>query len=235
MKKFIIYLILFLLIAGLSFAQQNSEFSIDEILRRLHAGFAEIQDYTTQIRAEIEMEDVSIPSMDVTLYFKQPDKVHLKSDGFAMLPREGMILNPGRFNNENFDITFLQKDTLNTIDTIKLQLIPKGDDIPIRKMHVWVDIDRWIVLRVYSISWQGQSSQIDVEYKQIQDKFWLPVKSVAEIDLMGFTGFANAIKMPEKDKEAANSRSKKGRLTIHFSNYKINTGLSDSIFEPKRN
>lgn len=223
-------LILLLLIPNLLFAFQQTDKSVDEILGYIQSSFSEIKDYTVQIHAEIEMEDIDIPPMEVTVYFKQPDRIHLESEGFAMLPREGMFLNPGRFNHQNFYITLLGKDSM----MYKLELVPRKDDIMVRKLVLWIDPTRWIVMKVQTTSWQGQTTQINFEYSKIQDKYWLPIKTFIELNLAGFKGLAESMSMAGQDqKKADDAEVKKGKITVEFFNYQINRGLSDSIFEVK--
>lgn len=230
-----VYCILFILqLYNSIFAAQRLQITEDEILGHIQSVFNEIKDYTVRIHAEIDMEEINVPPMEVTVYFKQPDKIHLQSKGFAILPREGMFINPSRFNKENFYISLLKKDTLQTIETYKMELVPRKEEITARKLIIWIDSTRWLILRVHTVSWQRQSVQIDFEYAKIQNKYWLPIKSVADIDLAGFKGFADIMKMQgHEEQKATELDTKKGKLTINFFNYKINTGLSDSIFEGK--
>ena len=211
---------------------QNSKITPEEILLHLQSIFKEIKDYTVQLHAEIDMEDINVPPMDVTVYFKQPDKIHLHSKGFAMLPREGMFINPGRFTKENFYVSLIGIDTVKNIETYKMELVPRREEIMTRKFIIWIDPIKWIILKMHTISWQGQSAQISFEYTKIENKYWLPQSTIADISLTGFKGFSNMMEMPgREDKKADNVSTKKGKITIHFFKYKINTGLSDSIFE----
>jgi len=217
----------------LGYSSQGREITADDILRHLQSAFAEVEDYTVRLHAEIDMEQVRVPPMDVTVYFKQPDKIHLQSKGFAMLPREGIFMNPNRFSKENFYMSLLGKETLKNVETYKIELVPRKEEIKVRKLTIWVDPERWIFLKVHTISWRGQSAQVDFEYTQFQDNYWLPVRATATINLKEFKGFSHFFhKMPGREREnAAGSGAKTGRITIQFSDYKINVGLSDSIFE----
>jgi hypothetical protein len=176
------------------------------------------------------MEDVHIPPMDVKVYFKQPDKVFIKSDGFAMLPREGILQNPGKFNQENFYMELTGQEIIDSVQTYKLELIPRNEETMARKIKLWIDSEKWTIKRLESTTWQGQKTKINFIYEKIQDKYWLPVRTIADISLSGFVGFGQMMEM-QKDRELDSKKERTGKLVIHFSNYKINKGLSDSIFE----
>src|SRR5271157_2218142 len=63
------------------------------ILQNVSRGFERVQDFVATIEANVDMERLRVPKMKATLYFKKPDKVHFDAAGFAMLPREGVVLN----------------------------------------------------------------------------------------------------------------------------------------------
>lgn len=211
------------------FTAPDNEISVSDIVQHLgSSSFTEITDYIVQIHAELNMEDVQIPPMDVKVYFRKPDKVHLESEGFAMLPREGLFINPGSFNEDNFYISFAGKDTIQAQPVYKLDLIPKKDEIKVKKMSLWVSNDEWLVMKISATGWQGHVSKIAFEYKKIDDKYHLPISAEADISMPGRKRMPpgmNDIAPDEKDK------SREGKLLIQFSNYKINSGFSDKIFE----
>lgn len=235
LKKSLISLysiLVLILFPDLVYPYQISNMSPEEILSHLQSTFNEIKDYTVQLHAEIDMENINVPPMDVTVYFKQPDKIHLQSEGFAILPREGMFVNPGRFTKENFYISLLGTDTVKSVETYKLELVPRSDEIMVRKFILWIAPVKWVILKMNTISWQGQSAQISFEYTKIKNKYWMPKSTVADINLAGFKGFSNMMKMPgREEKKDEDASTKKGKINIRFFNYKINTGLSDSLFE----
>ena len=67
-----------------SYSSQSPEITAEEILGHVLSAFSEIEDYTVQLHAEFDMEDIQVPPMDVTVYFKKPDKIHLESTSFVM-------------------------------------------------------------------------------------------------------------------------------------------------------
>jgi len=201
------------------------------VVKNLRDSFSQINDYTVQIHAEADIKSMQIPPMDVIVYFKQPDKIHFKSTGFAMLPREGLFFNPDRLTGENFYMT-LTSDSLNESTQFKLEFIPKNEQIQARKLIIWVDPARWVVSRIQTISWQGQTTQINFEHRLIEKKYWLPQSAVIDVNLSGFRGFADRMGMPDRNSAKEDSMpAKNGVITVKFSKYKINSGLPDSIFD----
>lgn len=221
--------ILLLLFFYMSAYSQQQELAAIDILNNVRYQFAKINDYTVDIHAIIEIPDIQVPPMDVKVYFKQPDKVHFKADGFAMLPRDGMLPNPGKFTEQDYSIISSGMDSLR----YKIELSPTKNQTMARKVTLWIDPHRWSIDRIESVSWQGQKTIVNFEHKQIQNKYWLPVKTIAQMNLSGVIGFSRMMMMQQQDNKAPVERT--GTITITYSNYKINSGLSDSVFEQQSN
>ena len=220
-----------LLFQGFDYSAKCNELTVDDILRNLQSTFTEIEDYTALLHVETDIKQVRVPKMEVKVFFKQPDKLHLQSKGFAMLPREGMLINPNRFSKEDFYMSILGKEIIKDMETFKLELVPRKEKIKVRKLIIWVDPVKWISLKIDTVTWHGQSIKVDFEYRKFLDRYWLPVKAKAAVDLSGFKGFSSFHEMPDWERGAGTgSMDKKGEIIVQFYDYRINEGIPDSIF-----
>ncbi len=68
----------------------------EALLKRVEAALAPVRDYTVTLEITADLEQARIPPMKATMYFKQPDRVHVESEGFALLPKEAFSLSPTR-------------------------------------------------------------------------------------------------------------------------------------------
>ncbi len=224
-----------LLFPGLIYPAQGGAPTVQAILGNLKSTFAMIEDYSVQIVVETDIERVHIPRMEIKVFFKQPDKIHLQSNGFAMLPRDGMFINPGWFNEREFYVSILGRETIQNKETFKLELVPRREDIKVRKLVIWVDPSRWIILKIDTITWRGQSVEVEFQYKKYLDRYWLPVTASARIDLSAFKGFSSFHDRPDSNWGGGDdSAGRKGQIFIRFFNYRINEGIPDSIFQQDR-
>ena len=167
--------------------------------------------------------------MEVMVFFKQPDRLHLQSKGFAMLPREGLLINPNRFSKENFYVSAPKRETVEGVETFKLELAPKTEEIKLRRIVLWVDTVRWIIISAKTVTWQGQWFKIGFEYEKFQEKYWLPASALVTVDMKGFKGFSSFHDM-HAWKSDNDEQESTGRITIEFLDYRINQGIPDSIF-----
>ena len=227
-----------LLIVGLimsdAFAQKVEKIQdADEILAKAVKSFEEVKDFSATIDAEINMDRVQIPKMHAELFFKKPDKIHFSSQSFLLVPREGVALNPSVLQ-QHYLTTSAMRDTIDGKNLYKLLLAAKDSKTRLRALSLWVEPINWTITKIETIPYEGRTLSMIFTYECQQEKYWLPSKLVAS--------FASESDKAEKDSSpsidnqfdgAQRLAPRSGMITIVYSKYKINIGLSDEIFEKK--
>lgn len=216
-----------LAVAGVEYLFGQS-ITVPQILHNMTRQFERVKDYTVTLKTAVDMERMQIPEMTVTLYFKQPDKIHIEAKNFAMVPREAVALNPVQLINK-FDATLVGTESKDKVTLYKLRLISKPEKgKPVRESYVWVDGNRWVVTRYESMPSEVRKLVVDLEYESIEGEYILPARVSARLD---------AQQPPDSSAERMYSPQRlprKGKVTILYSDYKVNTGLSDELFEKKK-
>ena len=82
---------LVLLFSILAFSQSKNP---DSILDRVKEEFNKIDDYTVDVKIKVDVDFLKMPDREAKIFFKKPDKIHIESEGFAMLPKEGLNFSP---------------------------------------------------------------------------------------------------------------------------------------------
>lgn len=214
-----------------SFAQKAAKnMNADEILAKVVKGFNEVKDFSAVIDAEINMERVQIPKMHAELFFKRPDKVHFSSQGFLLMPREGVAINPAMLQ-EHYLTTSALRDTVDGIMMFKLLLAAKDAKTRLRALSIWVDPTNWTVTKIETIPYEGRTLSMMFTYECQQERYWLPSKLVA-----AFASESDKVQKGSSSSDnqfdvAQRSMPRSGKITVVYSNYKINIGLLDDIFE----
>jgi outer membrane lipoprotein-sorting protein len=199
-----------------------------EILQNMKRQFESVKDYTATLKVAVDMERMQIPEMVVTIYFKQPDKIHIEAKNFAMVPREVAAINPAQFIDK-FDATVVGTQQKENATVYKLRLISKPEKgKPVRESFIWVDGARWVVIHYESTPSDVRKVAVDFEYMSVDGKYTLPSKIEARMDTQQpADSSAERMYSPQR-------LPRKGTATIIYSDYKVNTGLSDVIFEKKK-
>ena len=199
-----------------------------EILQNMKKQFESVKDYTATLKVAVDMERMQIPEMVVTIYFKQPDKIHIEAKNFAMVPREVAAINPAQFIDK-FDATVVETQQKENATVYKLRLISKPEKgKPVRESFIWVDGARWVVIHYESTPSDVRKVAVDFEYMSVDGKYTLPSKIEARMETQ-----QPADSSAEK-KFSPQRLPRKGTATIIYSDNKVNTGLSDEIFEKKK-
>ncbi|HTP14075.1 MAG TPA: hypothetical protein VMM37_10615 [Bacteroidota bacterium] len=212
----------------------------EEVLKRVVQGTEGVKDYTVHLLIEVNMERIRIPRAKATMYFKQPDKVHFDSPSIAMVPREGMAFNSAAVL-ERYTAETLGSDTVTGKRTIKIQLAAKEATARLRQVFAWINPDTWTISRMQTIPYEGRLLTIDFVYALQENRYWLPVHLGMRFDALNESGAKGEEKPPsapetpldQMQMQALGPRS--GSLSVDYSNYRINTGLSDEIFKSADN
>jgi len=228
-----------MLLIGLLFSDSSAQRAAklkdaDEVLAKVIKGFDEVKDFSAAIDAEINMEHIQIPKMHAELFFKKPDKVHFSSKGFLLVPRDGVALNPSVLK-EHYLTTSTVRDTIDGKMLFKLLLAAKDAKTRLRTLSIWVDPLHWTITKMETMPYEGRTLSMIFTYECQQEKYWLPSK--LSISFVSESEKAQKDSLPQIDNQfegLQHSAPRSGKVTIIYSNYKINIGLSDEIFEKKK-
>lgn len=224
-------LYLFLLFS-MSLQAQKAE----DLISKINAKFETIKDYSADayIKADIPMLKI-LPNTAV-IYFKKKDKFKIESKGITVLPKQGFTeLN--HFLTKKNDYIAVLGDSLVIRDrkTVLVNIIPNNSGGEMILAKIWIDVKDFIIMRSQITTKSNGTILIDYSYGD-QIKYGLPSEVKFEIDVKKFkipksvSGDINS-----KKKEDPKKKNKtKGTITISLSNYKINSGLKDSIFTEKK-
>jgi Outer membrane lipoprotein-sorting protein len=235
--KIVKVVLMAILVLNTAYAQKVSEvLNADTLLARVVKGFADVQDFVVTIDAELKMERVQVPKMHATMDFKSPDKVHFTSESFLFVPREGVTLNPAVLY-ERYDVSFLGTDALENRMVYKLQLAAKEKKTRLRQMYAWIDPAHWTIAKIETIPHEGRTLSVVFTYEFVQEKFWLPSKMIFTFGSTaeGEKAVDDSISQTaDQFSQMQRGMPRNGSAVILYSNYKVNVGLEDAVFEEKK-
>jgi outer membrane lipoprotein-sorting protein len=209
-------------------APAQREPTADEILSKVDGLLAGINDLTVSLDIVAEMDRLSVPPMKARFYFKQPDKMHFTSEGFAIIPREGLGLALGRLR-ERFAGKGVEPDTAAGKAAVRVYLEPRRERSPVKQMFVVVDAERWTTERFSATTADGRILNATIVHQRLDGR-WLPATMV--IHFQSLRPDSGDAPLWDSDTSPAPRRAdlRNGTVTIQFSGYHINGGLSDDLF-----
>jgi len=228
MKK--IYLMI-LLISLCSVYGQNK--NPNKLLDAVRQKFNKIKDYEVDVTVKVDVNFVKVPETKAKIYFKQPDKQRIKSDGFAMLPKQSLNFSPAKLLNGDYNVIYVKSEMVNNEKLDVLKIIPRSDSNDVILTTLWIDPIQNVIKKIQTTGKKSGTIQILLEYKD--EAIGLPTEvkfsfNVGEMNL--------PMNLPEGNKNAYGEHHKEkgpvlGNVIVTYSNYKINKGISDSFFEEK--
>ena len=223
MKKILLWLlwVLFLLSPGLLQAQEEGARTLDALQKKYSA----VKDYTVDVNVHFDVEGFKAPDMQAKLYCKPPDRMKIESKRVFFLPKEGGTFNPFMFNKEDFDVKFLERLNYEGRNAVKLRLTPKQRRLNAQDFILTVDTDRNLIREMNTSSFDGREVKASIEYGHFSD-FDLPTRIELHLDVQ----FDESRDLKDFGQSTQPAKRVTGRVDITYSNYKINVGLSDQIF-----
>jgi hypothetical protein len=212
---------LFLLVPGLLHGQENAVHYLDTFVKK----YAGLKDYTADVRIHFDIEALKAPDKQAKIYYKSPDKVKFETKGIFFFPRQGGYFNPALFKPEDFEIKLLDHSTWNGRKAVRLQLIPKDIRKSTQRFVVTIDINRNLIVTFETVNAEGRKSRAAIDYARFGD-FDLPthIELQLEVPASEQNETRELIPFGQSTKEI------NGRVNITYTNYTVNSGLSDEIF-----
>lgn len=225
-------LILLFLMSNLVFSQSKDP---KKILENIVDNFSKVKDYSVDVNIKVDVEFIKVPETKAKIFFKQPDKVHLESDGFAMLPKNGLEFSPSSLIKKEHTAIYEKDVLLNGVTTSLIKVIPLGDQGDVILSTLWVDQAMNVIRKVESTTKTNGTFTIDFSYQK-EFKYPLPKEIVFSfnVDKMNIPATISGETTTENTKKKkGKSGVTKGKVIVKYNNYAVNKGISDSIFEKK--
>ncbi|MDP2886380.1 MAG: outer membrane lipoprotein-sorting protein [Ignavibacteria bacterium] len=225
----------FMLVLASSVQCASQVLKAPDIMKNVERGFEKVQDFVATIEASVDMERVRIPKITATMYFKKPDKVHFSSSSFAMLPREGIVLNPSLLR-ERYEAKVSGEEVVDGRKLYRLALTAKEAKVRPSQLLLWIDPSVWTIARMETVPYQGRVLRFSFTHTQQAGSFWLPETMKATYDVAAADSSVKRLDLdmpasPQPDEVRRPTRS--GSITVKYLDYKVNVGISDDVFEKR--
>jgi hypothetical protein len=199
----------------------------EDILWKVFSRLDAVEDYTVTVDIIADIERLNVPPMQATLYFKQPDKVHVDAKGFALLPRDGLAFNLRKLLDK-YSVASVAGDTSGGVLNYCLTLVGKSARTLLKDIELTVRADRWTVEKLTTPQAGNREMTAKFSYTSVEG-FWLPSTMVASFAVPPAEGDEETpYSTPEGQRRQP--RFHNGTITVKYSAYKVNTGLSDDMF-----
>jgi hypothetical protein len=204
----------------------------ETVIKRVESKFNQVKDYEVKVNVKVDVEFMKVPESNAIIYYKQPDKINIESEGFALLPKEGLNFTPLSLIKGDYSALYEKGDNFNGRDVHIIKIIPLGNEGEIILSTFTIDKEKDLVLKVETTTKASGSFVIEFDYKGGNEDYHLPGSMVFSFnsDKMKLPGMMGE---PAEKKSKAKDRITTGKVTVKYSEYKVNKGIPDSMFKSK--
>lgn len=205
-----------------------------EILKMVQEQYDRIDDYSVELAISVDIPNFRMPDKKIDFYYKKPDKVSIKAFGFAMVPRIGILPSPSNFLKDGNSLKYFYSDVVKGVEFHVIGVSPAEEDKLNPDLSLWVNADRWTIDKVTSKFDESNWTDVSIYYSRIGE-FWLPESTIVDmrfkrgIPRIPRPGFDPNVKEMDEN-SVGRGKMSVGRVLVIFSDFKINFGLDESLF-----
>ncbi len=228
MRKYLVIINMLFVTMFISINAQNYE--ANEILSKVKAKINSVQDYSADIDIKVDVNFLKVPETHAKIFFKQPDKIKMESDGFALLPRQGLNFSPTLLLQDDYTAVYAKQDTVDGYPVHLIKILPLSDQSNVILSNLYIDKEKYVVRKIETTTKNSGTITLNLHYDERIDQA-LPseVKITFKVEQMnlppGMTGEFESNQETQKNGKMA------GTVTVFYKNYKVNQGISDDFFE----
>ncbi len=220
----------FVLMSAVLFAQAPDP---QQIIDKVKAAFDKVKDYEVDVSIKIEVDFMDVPDGTAKIYFKQPDKVTIKSKDFALMPREGLNFSPASLLKGKYTAVWVREESLSGFATHQIKIVPLDNNSEFILSTIWVDKYSFVIRKVETTTKAQGTFSMTMTYPLVI-KYPLPSTMSLYFDIKQGGMMKNMPGKKKKGQIMPAPQAKQGKVFITYMNYKVNRGLSDSLFEEKK-
>jgi outer membrane lipoprotein-sorting protein len=229
MKRFTLFISLFLC----TFFTKGYAQDIKELVKKAAAKIDQVNDYEASGTMRTDVTFLKVPVANVKAYFKKPGKLKLKSEkGLSFIPKGAVNLNLGGFlSNQAFTIIDAGSGKIGNKVVRVAKLLPVDDNSEIILSTLYIDPQTSLVQKAKTTTRENGSYELEMTYGKYA-ALGLPDKIIFLFDTKDYKlpkgitfDFDDGTKAKPKT-----GKSGKGKAEIIFREYKINKGISDTMF-----
>jgi len=218
---------------------------VNRVVDKTQKQFEKASDYQVTMKIELKVPGFRMPKKKYKVFFKQPNKLKIKSRGFGMLPKTGIFTSP----KDNFDnlknMRFISTNNNNgqvyikgevIVDSLKLKMPNEYAKLGFRPtVTVKIDTNNWVINNIITELDTLKLVEITNTYKKVDDNYVMPSAStvqyfIKDAKLSGWlkkdiTSIVGQNPLEQK------SDMVEGKISIVYEDYIINRGIKDKVFD----
>ena len=222
---------LFLIIAFSVQLGFNKNIDPEKVIDKIRHEFNKVSDYTADVSVKVDIKYLKVPDINAKVYFKKPDKIHIESKSFALLPKQGLNFSPDVLFDKKFTAIYEKDSEIDNQTFHIIKVIPEESEKGPSIITLYVNSKQYTIGKIISLGERQGKVEVNLEHKLIDEKYWLPEKVDILMDVGNLRFGRRRQAQREIPSENKAEEKQEGRVTLTYSNYVVNKGLDDKVFE----
>lgn len=207
----------------------------EEVVKAVKAKLDKVNDYQAKGKMKTNVVFIKAPIANVKVFYKKPNKLRINNEsGISFIPKGSVNINLGNIfvNTTGFDMIDMGKEAKTSLRIIKL--LPKDENSDVVLSTLYIDESQSLIKKAKTTTKENGTYELEMTYGKYA------VYGLA--DKVIFTFNTKDYKLPKgitfdyddgsKKKESPDKlKDKKGKVEITYSDYTINKGVPDSVFQ----
>lgn len=214
----------------------NNSFSQDAeaLLQKVRAKLNKVNDYVADGKMRTDVAFIKAPLGKVKVYYKKPDKLKVVRDkGISILPKGGVSINASSIlGMKDYTAIITGETIVSGTKTRIIKLLPTNENSDIVITTLYIDEANLLIKKTATTTKENGSFETEMFYGT-QAEYGLPSKMIFSFNVKDYKmpkgvtlDFEDDVKKDDKEKV----KNKKGKVEFIYTNYTINKGVSDAVF-----
>lgn len=228
MKKRLLSIIGLISLAFSFYAQSGQD-----LLLQVRSNLDKVRDYEAKGKLKTNVIFLKTPIASIKVYYKKPDKLKIVNEkGISFIPKGSMNINLNNFlaGAENFEVIDAGKEDISGLRILKLLPMDEKSDIVLSTLYI--DEKLRVIVKAKNTTRDNGTYELEMFYGS-QVSYGLPDKIIFSFNTKEYKlpkGVTFDYDDGSKKKVDDNMKNKKGKIEISYSEYKVNKGVNESVF-----
>lgn len=207
---------------------------VKPLLQKVKEKHDKVSDYTADGKMKTNVLFIKAPVANVKVYYKKPDKLKIKNEkGVSFIPKGSVNIN---MNNvlalNNFEAIASGNEKINGTDCKVVKIFPLNDEENITRATLYIDEKQMVIMKSVISTRENGTYELVMSYKN-HTEYGLPDRVELSFNTKDYKlpkGISIDYDNGTGKEQAEKNKGKKGKVEIVYSNYVINKGVPDSVF-----
>lgn len=204
-----------------------------QLVQKAREKIEKVNDYQAKGRMRTNVSFLKVPVADIRIYFKRPDKLKIKSEkGISFFPKGAVSFQLNNILSGKYQVIDAGMEKLGNSQVRIIKLLPEDDNSDVVLSTLYIDESANLVRKARTTTRENGSFELELFYGKYAD-LGLPDKIIFSFNTKDYKlpkgvtfDFDDGSEVPQ----STAVKNKKGRAEISISQYIINKGFPDSVF-----